>query len=250
MKRYLNFSNVAPYLLLLVLWTIAYWIINNPILIPSPTQAVGALINYTHDPRFYISLSSTLTNLVNSWLIVQALLLLTLIVVKSHDIAKNIVEKWSTMFQTMPTFAMLPILIVALGLGKSTLYALIIFSNFWVGVGYLLTAVNLTQSHWQPQLTNLRWSIFKQIRHVYVYAMLPHLLSISGITWGLCWRTLLAVEVMFGGLASQLGLGVLMMEERVSYNSAEVWALLLVVMLISISIGQVFNFLKSKIHWQ
>ena len=67
--------------------------------------------------------------------------------------------------------------------------------------------------------------------------------------WGLCWRTLLALEVMFGGLGQQLGLGVLMQEDRMTYAIAEIWAILIVIMSVSVAVNSLFLWVKRRVHW-
>ena len=88
-----------------------------------------------------------------------------------------------------------------------------------------------------------------QISRVYVYSLLPYLVNIGSITWGLCWRTLLALEVMFGGLGQQLGLGVLMQEDRMTYAIAEIWAILIVIMSVSVAVNSLFLWVKRRVHW-
>lgn len=235
-------------MLLLALWIMIWGYVGNPLLIPSPVSVVNALWIYLFDPRFHVSMISTMTTLFMAWGAIQIMLLITL-VAQFNPVLHKIFEKWSILFQTLPAFALLPIMIVLLGFGTPLLYAMIIFTNYWVGTNYLLTATKQSQTRWHEQCVNLRWNLVTQITRVYVYSMLPYLLNMASITWGLCWRTLLALEVMFGGLGRQLGLGVLMQEDRMTYDISEIWAILLVIMAISIAINHVFIMIKKRIHW-
>jgi len=223
-------------------------IINNDLLIPSPWSVVQALWQYLFDTRFHISINSTMVTLFSAWALVQILLLLTLML-QFNPFLHQIFQRWSILFQTLPTFALLPVMIVLLGFGPSLLYAMVIFTNYWVGTNYLLTATKQSRDRWQEQCQNLRWSLTQQLARVYLYSMLPYLVNIASITWGLCWRTLLALEVMFGGLGRQLGLGVLMQEDRMTYNIAEIWAILLVIMALSLAISALFDNIKRRVHW-
>ena len=244
---YSAISKSWPYLLLLALWYVAYFAVGNNILIPDPIMTVASLGTYVQQERFWISIRSTMGNLLTTWLILQLMLAVVLILIVSNQHLKKLISSWANMFQSMPTFA---ILIAIIGLSKATLYVLILFANFWVGTSYLLTAVTTCRSRWAEQLQNLRWNTWTQIRHVYIYAMLPYTVNIASITWSLCWRTLLAVEIMFGGLGSQLGLGVLMMEDRQSYNTEEVWGILLLIIGFSVLVNYIFDKLKNKIKWK
>lgn len=235
-------------MLLLALWIMIWGYVGNPLLIPSPVSVVNALWIYLFDPRFHVSMIGTMTTLFMAWGAIQIMLLITL-VAQFNPVLHKIFEKWSILFQTLPAFALLPIMIVLLGFGTPLLYAMIIFTNYWVGTNYLLTVTKQSQTRWHEQCVNLRWNLVTQITRVYVYSMLPYLLNMASITWGLCWRTLLALEVMFGGLGRQLGLGVLMQEDRMTYDISEIWAILLVIMAISIAINHVFIMIKKRIHW-
>ena len=247
-KSLVHLRSWWPILLLIVLWLAVYQYIDNPVLIPSPAGALEALWNYFEDPRFHISVISTMTNLVTAWLIVQAMLLLTLLL-QFNPILHKIFEKWAFLFQALPTFAILPILIVLLGFGPAMLYTCIVFSNYWVGTNYLLTATKQSTQQWHEQCDNLGWNTWQRFSRVYVYSMMPYLINLASITWSMCWRTLMALEVLFGSLGSQLGLGVLMQQERMMFDVAEIWAILLVIMTISIAVNQLFILLRNRIHW-
>jgi NitT/TauT family transport system permease protein len=248
MNLFSKVFNQWPFLLLIGLWTIAWVWISNPILVPSPAGSITALIEYFDDSRFLLSLNTTVWNLVSSWLIVQLLLLITLVIITNRH-AETLIDNWSSMFQSVPTFALLPILIVLMGFSQSMLYTLVIFGNYWVASSYLITALHKTRLRWQPHARNLNWSVAKQLRHIYLPALVPFWINIASITWGLCWRTLLAIEVMFGGLSGQLGLGVLMMENRTTYDTEEVWGILLVILIIGLSMNAIVQLLKKKVFW-
>lgn len=225
-----------------------WFMIDNGLLIPSPVSVIEALWQYLFNPRFHISIVSTMTTLFTAWGIIQIMLAITLIA-QFNPLAHQVLDRWSVLFQTLPTFALLPVMIVLLGFGTPLLYAMVIFTNYWVGTNYLLTATRQSRDRWHEQCCNLGWNIGHQISRVYLYSMLPYLVNIASITWGLCWRTLLALEVMFGGLGQQLGLGVLMQEDRMTYNIAEIWAILLVIMALSLTVNQLFVSIKRRVHW-
>ncbi len=249
MKRFFLIFDHWPYLLLIGLWYLAWSMIDNKILIPSPHETVLTLMQYFSEKRFQDSLIETMKNLGLSWALIQALVLLTILLIQSNHLFEKIFAKWALMFQTLPTFAILPVLIALLGFNTVMMFTLLIFANYWVSISYVMTAQDEMRRRWAHQADNLQWSVIDQIRHIYFYAMLPHLLTISIITWGLCWRTLIAVEVMFGGLGTARGLGVLMMEDRQSYDTTEVWAVLLVILAVSVLINHIFERLKKKIYW-
>ena len=236
-------------MLLLGLWYLAWWTIDNTILIPSPHDTIETLVNYSTEKRFQDSVTETMKNLGIAWILIQLLVLLTILLIQTSKFFESIFAKWALMFQTLPTFAILPVLIALLGFNTVMMFTLLIFANYWVSISYIITAQEEMRRRWAHQADNLQWSVVDQIRHIYFYAMLPHLLAISAITWGLCWRTLIAVEVMFGGLGTASGLGVMMMEDRQSYNTSEVWAVLLVILVFSIVVNHFFEFLKKKIYW-
>jgi ABC-type nitrate/sulfonate/bicarbonate transport system permease component len=249
MKKYSLLSDSWPYALLVGLWYLSYWMIDSKILVPSPHDTVITLANYFGDQRFQDSVIETMKNLLLSWVLIQFLVLLSLILIQTSRLFESVFSKWALMFQTLPTFAVLPVLIALMGFNTVMMFTLLVFANYWVSISYLLTAQQEMRQRWKHHADNLQWSIIDQIKSVYFFALLPHLIAISAITWGLSWRTLIAVEVMFGGLGTASGLGVMMMEDRQAYNTSEVWAVLLVILAISVAINHFFDFLKKKIYW-
>lgn len=246
---WLNFSKIWPYLLLILLWYLSWWSIDNAILIPSPHATWIALISYASDLRFRESLYSTMSNLVMAWFLVQSLVLMSIMLVQVSRPVELILSKWALMFQTLPTFALLPVLIALLGFNTMMMFTLLIFANYWASMSYALTSQREVRARWSHHAENLRLSSLNQFTKIYLYAMLPHLVTMSSIAWGLCWRTLIAVEIMFGGLSTASGLGVLMQQDRQSYDTAQVWAILMVILFVSVAINQMFDFAREKITW-
>lgn len=247
MKFFQSFKYLS-YLLLLAVWIVAWKFTDNPLLVPSPTAVAAALYAYALEDKFQVSLLNTLSNLLFAWSIIQVFLFLFLVLQFNHSV-RRVLADWATLFQPLPTFALLPVLIVLLGLNSITLFVLIVFSNLWSGMSYLLSAVEREQKNWQHHADNFKWNLIQQIKYIYLYALLPHLVSIAAVTWGLTWRTLLAVEVTMGGVGDNQGLGIIMTEDRMTYDIAEIWAVLLIILIISAIIQYMFEKVKSKVHW-
>lgn len=76
--------------------------------------------------------------------------------------------------------------------------------------------------------------------------MLVDIISVCKNTWALGWRSLLAIEITFGNLGSGKGLGVTMVMDRTTFNSVDLWASLLVVIIIGSTILLFFDYLVER----
>ena len=78
---------------------------------------------------------------------------------------------------------------------------------------------------------------------------MPEIISVLKNSWGASWRILIAIEMVFGALGGRFGLGALMSEQKVVYNTLEVWAILITLLFIGIIVSQGFNYARSKYSW-
>lgn len=121
-----------------------------------------------------------------------------------YSVANRIAEPWIQFFRTIPPIALIPLIIVYLGIGKQAQISVIFFAVF------LTVVITVHQGVRQVDATLIRAARVlgvnksrKLFRHVILPSALPHIFV--GIRLGLAgaWTTLIAAEL----IAAQHGLG-------------------------------------------
>lgn len=248
MKYYEQSNRFIHILILFLIWQVFAILLQNPFLLPSPIEAVSALYHKSFEYYFWKSLSSSMFNLFFAFLIGMSFLV-CLCFFSMITAVKEFLKTITGIFGSMPSFAILPLMLIIFGISSKTMLALMVFSMLWINLSYALTAIEQARNKWSPHCKNLKLSISTQFTKVYIPAILPYLLNISKNSWILCWRTLLALEVTFGNLGSGAGIGVIITMDRVNFQTADIYAMILVIGFIGYTISWFFDKSIEKIRW-
>lgn len=242
-------SDIWVYLLCLVIWQISASVIDKPILFPYPSTVIETLFKLFFESKFQISLYNTIASLSLAWII--SIIFLTLVFFLSYSISyvKIFFNKISYLMQPLPTFSLLPIAMILFGINQNTVNFLLVFSTFWVGIGVLISSMYETERQWNSQILNLKWSKLKSFILVFIPSMLPTIVSVMKLVWSLMFRTIIAIELTFGTMGSSWNLGRFMLEEKNNLNISEIYAVMLVTMIIGIFVNKLFDAIKEKVSW-
>ena len=133
-------------------------------------------------------------------------------------IGTDFLEALTSMFNPLPSIALLPLALIWFGLGAPSLVFVLIYAVLWA------VALN-THSGFQAVSPTLRMvgrnCGLKGIRFIVlilVPAAFPSILTGLKIGWAFAWRTLIAAEMVFGSSGSTGGLGWFIFENK---NSAQ-----------------------------
>ncbi len=176
-----------------------------------------------------------------AWVLTMISLIVLLFSANFSATARSMQQTMIGIFSPMPSFALMPILLLTLGITQTTMTAALIFSMLWINLSAMIHVADSVKQQWQPHCRNLNLSSMQSYRSVYLPAMSVDFLSAAKNAWALGWRTLLAVEVTFGNFGSGQGLGVSMMMDRAMFKSVDLWATLVVIVIIGSSILWLFD---------
>lgn len=219
-----------------------YVVVSNDILVPSPANTVSTLYHLVADgTRFRLAVSASLQTLIYSWSIGISVVILLSWATTLHRSLNDGILYVSSMFQVLPTFSMLPIFILLFGLGDATVHAMILWSMLWASVIHLSGRTQAVYATWAQQIQNLQLSNTQKISKVYVPGLIPDCIATMKLSWGLSWRTLIAVELLLGTVGSNYGLGAIMTEYRTVYDTSEVWAVLVTIAILGITANTLFD---------
>ena len=149
-------------------------------------------------------------------------------------IGTDFLEALTSMFNPLPSIALLPLALIWFGLGAPSLVFVLIHAVLWA------VALN-THSGFQAVSPTLRMvgrnCGLKGIRFIVlilVPAAFPSILTGLKIGWAFAWRTLIAAEMVFGSSGSTGGLGWFIFENKNQLNTPEVFAGLFCVIIIGL----------------
>ena len=241
MKYYQKFLSSIPILSLLGLWWIGAWFINDPMSLPTPQATAASMLNQWTDKNFWNSVYSSLFNLIVSWVLGCAIILFLIFVSTLGTPARYFIKQITNVFSPLPTFAMAPLLLILFGVTQTTMTLLLIFSMLWINVNFLITAVENSKTKWEKHCRNLQLGPIHSFLKVYIPGMWPDLLTGLKNAWVFSWRTLLAVEITFGNVGSGQGIGINMMMDRMLFNTSDLWASFVFVVIVGYAVSVMFD---------
>ena len=134
----------------------------------------------------------------------------------------------------IPGIAILPIIILWLGISQSAMMVIMIHAMLWPLWTSIVLAVDRLRMKYHRMMTAFKIPRIKRIRHIYFEGILPDIVAGLEIAWSRGWRALLSIEMIFGIVGKQSGLGWLIYERRMYMDTAGMFAGLIAIALCGI----------------
>jgi NitT/TauT family transport system permease protein len=210
------------------------------LLFPSFSSVLGGLITQTlngellHRTVFSLGLIGVGLGIA----IVLAFLITALSV--SIPLISDWVQVLMAIMHPLPGIAILPVIILWMGTGSQSIAAVILISAVWPMVANLnigLRSIPATQIEVGRNLglgrLELVWSIL-------LPGAFPHILSGLRIAWARAWQAAVAAEMVFGAGGGEGGLGWFIYKKRFFMEIADVFAGMIVIVLIGLVVERIF----------
>jgi NitT/TauT family transport system permease protein len=241
-ERVANITGVRRLFVLVVLavgWESFARYSNNPLLFPSLTDTIVAFWDaLVYGPLLERTLNS-LQVLAAGYAIGLALAAVLTTVAVSTRVGTDLLSTLTAMFNPLPAIALLPLALLWFGLGAKSLIFVIVHSVLWAVAlnthsGFTSVSQTLRMAGQNVGLRGLRY-----VALLLVPAAFPAIVTGLKIGWAFAWRTLIAAELVFGASSRSGGLGWFIFENRNQLETASVFAGLLTVILIGLTVESV-----------
>jgi NitT/TauT family transport system permease protein len=232
-------------IVLALIWELVARYQNNDLLLPTFLQTMEALVNGLASGELLQKAGTSLNVLLKGYAIgiVLAFGLTTLAV--STQVGRDLLSTCTSMFNPLPAIALLPLALLWFGLGQGSLIFVLVHSVLWplalnTYSGFLGVSETQRMAGRNYGLKGVRF-----VALILVPAALPSILSGLKVAWAFAWRTLIAAELVFGASSGQGGLGWYIYANRNELYTDNVFAGLIVVILIGLLVENlVFNGLE------
>jgi NitT/TauT family transport system permease protein len=225
--------------LLALLWELYARKLDNPLLFPTFTatlQAFGQAIASGVIPQRTAASLRVLAQGYAAGLFFAALLTAF---ATATRIGTDLLELLTSMFNPLPSIALLPLAMLWVGLGNGSLIFVLIHAVLWsvalnTHAGFRSVSQTLRMVGRNYGLSGPRY-----VAQILVPAAFPHILTGLKIGWAFAWRTLIAAELVFGVSQGSGGLGWYVFENKNQLEIANVFAGLFTVILIGLFVENV-----------
>ena len=234
-------------LILAVCWEIYARFLDNPLLFPTLTETLQAVVERTRDGVLPMRAWTSLRILFMGYAAGIALAAIMTVLAISTQIGTDLLETLTAMFNPLPAIALLPLALIWFGLGAGSLIFVLVHSVLWAvalntHAGFLGVSQTLRMVGKNYGLNGLSY-VFR----ILVPAAFPSILTGLKIGWAFAWRTLIAAELVFGVSSGQGGLGWFIFENRNVLDIPSVFAGLLTVIMIGLLVENlVFRVIERR----
>lgn len=156
-----------------------------------------------------------------------------------------------TLFNPLPGIALLPLVMMWFGVGNGAMLALIVHGVLWPLVTNLLVGFRTVPTIYKEWAKNINMSPIQIFKDIYVFSVMPYVISGLRIGWGRAWRALISAEMIFGMIGSLGGVGYYIYVNRAYANVVNVMVGILVIIIIGVLVeillfGMIEKFTVNK----
>jgi NitT/TauT family transport system permease protein len=232
---------------LAAVWEIYARALNNPLMFPTLSATVRALAESIESGEVPGAAVYSLGLLLEGYAIGLVMAALLTALASATRLGADLLETLTSMFNPLPSVALLPMAILWFGFGRDGIAFVLIHAVLWAvalntHAGFRAVSPTLRMVGQNYGLSGIGF-----VSRILIPAACPSILAGLKIGWAFAWRTLSAAELVFGGSGGQGGLGLFVFEYKNELRIPEVFAGLLTVILFGLFVDNViFSTIESK----
>jgi NitT/TauT family transport system permease protein len=249
-ERLTNNDGVRRLAILIVLgliWELyARWV-DNPLILPTLGATVDTFASDLMSGVLFDRIATSLRSLLLGYAAGLLLAALFTTIAVSTRIGSDLLSTLTAMFNPLPAIALLPLALIWFGLGMPSLVFVVVHSVLWAVALNTLTGFRSVPETLRMSGRNYGLHGIKYVVLILIPAAFPSILTGLKIGWAFAWRTLIAAELVFGVSSRSGGLGWYIFEARAELETSRVFAGLLAVILIGLTVEAViFRFIEKR----
>jgi len=247
MRKNIKFSVFGPLIILVIWWIISELKIVDPILLPRLDDTLARFFVLLISAKAFPDLWATVYQTIVGFSIASLFGIIAGLIIGKYTKIYKTFEVVIDFFRSLPATAMFPLFLLIFGIGSASKIAIAIFISFWI---VLLNSVygvfhsSKTRTKVAKSLGATDWQIFRDIT---VMEALPQI--VVGLRTAIS-LSLIVVVVSEMFIGSSVGLGQKIYDSYLTYETANLYAWLLIVGLVGYILNKFFVlFEKRTLHW-
>jgi NitT/TauT family transport system permease protein len=216
---------------LALIWEIyARWL-NNPLLFPTFSDTIEALVTAIASGEIPRAASYSIIMLLKGYVLGLALAVLLTAFASAGRIGADLLETLTAMFNPLPSIALLPLALIWFGLGDGSIIFVLVHAVLWSVALNMHAGFRAVSPILKMVGQNYGLSKPAYVTRILLPGAFPSILTGLKVGWAFAWRTLIAAELVFGVSSGSGGLGWYIFEQKNQLSIPNVFAGLLTVIL-------------------
>ncbi len=233
--------------LLALLWEGYARRLANPLLFPTFSDTVAAFFTSIASGELPRAASYTIQLLLKGYAAGLAAAALLTAFASVARVGADLLETLTSMFNPLPSIALLPVALIWFGLGEGSIIFFLIHSVLWAVALNAFAGFRAVSPTLRMVGQNYGLSKAAYIVRILIPGAFPSILTGLKVGWAFAWRTLIAAELVFGVSSGSGGLGWYIFEQKNQLQIPSVFAGLLTVILFGLLVENlVFKTVESR----
>ena len=228
---------------LAVVWIVlTYGGFVQPLFLPSPSAVARAAVDLLRNGSLIVNAQASLAVIVTGWALAVLAAVPLGILMGTFKLVEAVVEPVVDFVRYLPVSAMIPLLILYVGIGTAEKVAVIFIGTFFQLVLLVAVSANVSKDLLDSAYTlgAKRRTVFSR---VLVPATLPGVMDTLRITMGWAWTYLIVAELV----ASSRGLGYLILDSMRGLYTDRIFVGILTIGVLGLCFDVVFKWLHRKL---
>ena len=239
-------SKIVTCLFWLAIWQAAAWLTASKLLLPGPADALLALGGLIRTKKFYMDIGWTAARCIIAMALSFAAGIPAAALSYKSDTARSILSLPVGFFKAVPVMA---IIIYVILLAQSDWVAVIVcfFMCFPIVYTNILEGLDAMPSEYLEVGNVYGLSRLERAKYIYAPGLLPQMKAVIGLTAGLSWKAVVAAEVLS---IPKYSLGYEMINAKYYLETANLFAYIFVIVVMSMAFEKVINLGLRHIEWK
>ena len=229
---------LLPVALAVLWWLLCEMKLVNAYLVPSPQKVCAAWLALLTSGELGRHITVSLYRIFAGYGISLSLALPLALLFYYSPLLRRLFHGILEFLRSVPPLAMIPLLILWLGIGEASKLAVIVLATFFPVFLNALGGFDSTDGRWLELSRSLELRFFRHLRWILVPAALPQIATGLRLGFGYAWRALLGAELF----ASAAGLGYLISDAQEMARVDQVFAGILTIGFLGLLFDTLFRF--------
>jgi len=222
---------------LALFWQLTAWSgLFSDLIFPGLDQIFLALLKSLKDGTLVKQIAFSLSIIIQGLIIAAAAALILALTAYFSKYADGLIDTLTALAHPLPGIALMPLLLIWFGSGKTAILIVIIHSVLWPLILNLSTGFNSIPDIYTLIAKNYRLNKLEFMFKILIPASFPYFISGLKIAWARSWRALISAEMLFGAINSLGGLGWYIFQKRVFFDLPGVFAGIIVIIFIGVTV--------------
>ena len=213
--------------------------LDNPLLFPTLTATVSALVASVRSGELPRAVLYTLRLLVEGYVLGLSLATILTAFASVSRVGADLLETLTSMFNPLPSIALLPLALIWFGLGEGSVIFVLVHAVLWAVALNTHAGFRAVSPTLRMVGQNYGLSAPGYIAKILIPGAFPSILTGLKVGWAFAWRTLIAAELVFGVSSGSGGVGWYIFEHKNQLLIPNVFAGLLTVILFGLFVEHV-----------